>query len=209
MNADATVSSPVNQGSSQPESINGPKANGAPGVSDSAKEKQQIKKQQKKEREKERKKEEKERERAEKESGSKEDPEKKDHLPHQTRPSTSSVTASQDPDPLSPAESGAGTGTGVRTPTGPLRRRHPWTLFMKLPGPCNEAEIREFFLDSKDGVGVSLECQRMSLTCSVQITAVKFPQSNFGRARVAFIEFGDEDAMKEGLSKHAEVSVPI
>lgn len=25
---------------------------------------------------------------------------------------------------------------------------------------------------------------------------------------MAFIEFGDEDAMKEGLSKHAEVSFP-
>ncbi|KAF8590277.1 hypothetical protein K439DRAFT_1382276 [Ramaria rubella] len=186
VNAESASATPINQGSSQPEFSNGPKANGTTGVSDSAKEKQQIKKQQKKEREKERKKEEKERERADKDSGSKEGSERKDVSPHQAKPSTSIAVQSQDADPLSPADNGTA-GTGMRTPTGPPRRRHPWTLFMKLPGPCNEIDIREFFLDAKDG-----------------ITAVKFPQSNFGRARVAFVEFGDEDAMKEGLNKHAE-----
>lgn len=114
-----------------------------------------MKKQQKKEREKERKKEEKERERAEKES--KDDPERKEHSPHQAKPSTSSATASQDAELLSPAENGPGVGTGARTPTGPPRRRNPWTLFMKLPGPCTEFEIKEFFLDSKDGVRILLE----------------------------------------------------
>ncbi|KAF8511082.1 hypothetical protein JB92DRAFT_3144205 [Gautieria morchelliformis] len=186
-NAEGPVSSPATQGTYQAESANGPKPNGGSGGSESAKEKQHIKKQQKKEREKERKKEEKERERAEKDSGSKEGSERKEASPHQAKPSTSSATQSQDADVLSPTESNAGPGTGARTPTGPPRRRHPWTLFMKLPGPCNETDIREFFLDAKDG-----------------ITAVKFPQSNFGRARVTFIEFGDEDAMTEGLNKHAE-----
>ena len=44
-----------------------------------------------------------------------------------------------------------------------------------------------------------------SLTVRIQITNIKFPASHFGRARVAFIEFGDEEAMKQGLAKHAEV----
>jgi hypothetical protein len=153
-NAEAAAASPANQASSQPEFSNGPRTNGT-SAADSAKEKQQQKKQQKKEREKERKKEEKERERVEKDTGSKEGSERKEASPHQAKPSTSSVVPGQDGDPLSPADSGTGSGGGTRTPTGPPRRRNPWTLFMKLPGPCNETEVREFFLSAKDGVSRS------------------------------------------------------
>lgn len=155
-NVEAVPAPFANQTHPQSESTSSPKTNGAPTATDPAKEKQQIKKQQKKEREKERKKEEKERERAEKDAGSKDGSkdgsERKEASPHQAKPSTSSTVPSQDADPLSPAESGAGSAGGTRTPTGPPRRRNPWTLFMKLPGPCNETEIREFFLSSKDGV---------------------------------------------------------
>lgn len=104
-----------------------------------ARDRQQAKKQQKKDRERERKKEE------------KETPDKKDLLKsHQPKPSTSSSTPSGDAEPISPAE-----GTGARTPTGPPRRqRNPWTLFMKLPVPVTENELREFFQDAKEGVSL-------------------------------------------------------
>ncbi|KIJ32329.1 hypothetical protein M422DRAFT_184543 [Sphaerobolus stellatus SS14] len=160
---------------SQPESVNGSvrAANGTPPGSDTARDRQQAKKQQRREKEKERKKEDKDAE-ADKQ--------------HQPKASTSSAVPSQDQEtatPFSPTDS----NNGARTPTGtrPKRQHHPWTLFIKLPGPCTDMDIREFFQDAKDG-----------------ITAIKFPNSHFGRARVAFIEFGDEEAMKGGLAKHAE-----
>lgn len=59
---------------------------------------------------------------------------------------------------------------------------------MKVPPPTTESEVREFFNDAKDG-----------------ITKVSMPAAHVNRpTRVVYIEFGDEDAMKEGLSKHAE-----
>jgi hypothetical protein len=40
----------------------------------------------------------------------------------------------------------------------------------------------------------------------VQITRVNFPNSPAGRDRkIAYVEFGDEEAMKAGLEKHVEV----
>lgn len=40
----------------------------------------------------------------------------------------------------------------------------------------------------------------------VQITKVSYPSNFAGKAlKMAYIEFGDEDAMKAGFSKHAEV----
>ncbi|GJJ07801.1 hypothetical protein Clacol_002006 [Clathrus columnatus] len=178
VNAEVASTSPVNPSPSQPESVNGSKMNGA-AIFESTRDRQQARKQQKKEREKERRKDEKDRE-----TPGKDTPEKKDSLmSHQPRPSTSSSVPSGDGELISPAE-----GTGGRTPTGPPRRqRNPWTLFMKLPIPVNENELREFFQDAKDG-----------------ITNVKITQGGFGRSRVAFIEFGDEEAMKAGLNKHAE-----
>lgn len=42
--------------------------------------------------------------------------------------------------------------TGARTPTGRRQARHPWTLFVRLPAPAGEHELREFFADAKGGV---------------------------------------------------------
>lgn len=136
-----TSSSPVSlHPPSFDESMNGPKPNGFAST-ESARDRQQAKRQQKRDREKERKKDERERETTD----------KKD-LPmsaHQPKPSTSSsLPSGGDGELTSPVE-----GTGARTPTGPPRRqRHPWTLFMKLPVPTTEAELKEFFQDAKDGV---------------------------------------------------------
>ncbi|KZV68922.1 hypothetical protein PENSPDRAFT_502599 [Peniophora sp. CONT] len=79
--------------------------------------------------------------------------------------------------------------TGARTPTSKRAPRNPWTLFMRLPNPASESEVREFFQDAKAGV-----------------VKVHFPQHSFaGREkRIAYVEFGDEEAMKAGLEKHAE-----
>lgn len=41
---------------------------------------------------------------------------------------------------------------------------------------------------------------------TVQITRVNLPPLASGRDRkIAYVEFGDEEAMKAGLEKHAEV----
>ncbi|TFY50474.1 hypothetical protein EVG20_g11496, partial [Dentipellis fragilis] len=78
--------------------------------------------------------------------------------------------------------------TGARTPTSKRPPRNPWTLFVKLPVPANEGELREFFAESKSG-----------------ITRVNYPNSFQGRQqKIAYVEFGDEEAMKAGLEKHAE-----
>ena len=52
---------------------------------------------------------------------------------------------------LSPATE----STGARTPTSRKPARNPWTIFMRMPNPANEAEVREFFGDAKDGVRFS------------------------------------------------------
>ena len=39
----------------------------------------------------------------------------------------------------------------------------------------------------------------------VQITRVNMLLPFSGKARLAYVEFGDEEAMKAGLEKHAEV----
>jgi hypothetical protein len=51
-----------------------------------------------------------------------------------------------------------------------------------------EAEIRDFFGEAKEG-----------------ITRVNFPHNFPGKAKLAYVEFGDEEALKAGLDKHAEV----
>jgi hypothetical protein len=53
---------------------------------------------------------------------------------------------------------------------------------------ANENELREFFGEAKSG-----------------IIRVNFPQNFSGRAKIAYVEFGDEEAMRVGLEKHAEV----
>jgi len=53
--------------------------------------------------------------------------------------------------------------------------------------PATEAELRDFFGDAKAG-----------------IIRVNSPQTYPGRAKIAYVEFGDEEAMRAGLEKHAE-----
>ncbi|KAF8629614.1 hypothetical protein AX15_003355 [Amanita polypyramis BW_CC] len=96
-----------------------------------------------------------------------------------------SELAKQELDELkSPTES-----TGARTPKSNRPPRHPWTIFMRMSTQImvNEGDIKEFFGEAKGG-----------------ITKVTIPAPYAGRPKVAFIEFGDENAMKAGLEKHAE-----
>ncbi|KAJ7478627.1 Ser/Thr protein phosphatase [Mycena galericulata] len=77
---------------------------------------------------------------------------------------------------------------GVRTPKGGRAPRNPWTIFMKFSASVTavDADIKEFFGDAKDG-----------------ITKITLPPPFVGRPhRLAYIEFGDEEAMRAGLEKH-------
>ncbi|KAG8783878.1 hypothetical protein FS842_007102, partial [Serendipita sp. 407] len=81
---------------------------------------------------------------------------------------------------------------GGHTPTSRRGPRNPWTLFVKhLPVPVTEEEIKDFFGEARNG-----------------IIHVKIPQSYQGGAKsqrhFAYVEFGDEEAMKAGLAKKAE-----
>jgi len=54
--------------------------------------------------------------------------------------------------------------TGTRTPT--IRkqgRNHPWTLFVRLPNPTNEPDLRQFFGEAKEGVRVFVQLVRLRL----------------------------------------------
>jgi len=85
-------------------------------------------------------------------------------------------------------QSPATESTGARTPTSRRAPRNPWTIFMRLPNPANENEIREFFGVAKIG-----------------IIRVNYPNNFAGKnGKMAYVEFGDEEAMKAGLEKHAE-----
>ncbi|KAK0242204.1 hypothetical protein EDD85DRAFT_876574 [Armillaria nabsnona] len=79
--------------------------------------------------------------------------------------------------------------SGARTPQRNKPQRNPWTIFMRFSVPANEVEVRDFFGDAKDG-----------------ITRITFPVGKFNNRmqKIAYIEFGDEEAMKAGLEKHAE-----
>ncbi|KAI9507196.1 hypothetical protein F5148DRAFT_981701 [Russula earlei] len=97
---------------------------------------------------------------------------------------TGSSAPGSDTGPVSPRTDSA----GARTPTSRKQPRNPWTLFVRLPNPTSEPELREFFGEAKAG-----------------ITRVNFPGPVSGRERkIAYVEFGDEVAMKAGLEKHAE-----
>jgi hypothetical protein len=88
----------------------------------------------------------------------------------------------------SPGDGSAGT----RTPKSGKPPRHPWTIFMRMTPQIQvtEAEVRDFFGEAKDG-----------------ITRVNLPHSFVGKAKLAYVEFGDEEALKAGLDKHAEVCI--
>jgi len=79
--------------------------------------------------------------------------------------------------------------TGARTPKSGKPPRHPWTIFMRMTPQMQvtEAEIRDFFGEAKDG-----------------ITRVNLPHNFPGKAKLAYVEFGDEEALKAGLDKHEE-----
>ncbi|KAI8984929.1 hypothetical protein BD414DRAFT_537385 [Trametes punicea] len=78
--------------------------------------------------------------------------------------------------------------TGARTPTSRRSARNPWTIFMRMPNPANESEVREFFGDAKEG-----------------IIRIAYPSNFAGRnQKMCYIEFGDEEAMKAGLAKQGE-----
>lgn len=85
------------------------------------------------------------------------------------------------------ASVGAGTPTHTRPP------RNPWTLFFRTAadGGADEGQIRTFFSEDTRG----------------GIIRVNYPPSFAGREkRIAYIEFGDEEAMSKALAAHAEVS---
>ncbi|OBZ71889.1 Uncharacterized protein C16H5.12c [Grifola frondosa] len=85
-------------------------------------------------------------------------------------------------------QSPATESAGARTPTSRRPARNPWTIFMRLPVPANELEVREFFGDARQG-----------------ITRVNYPQTFAGRnQKMVYVEFGDEEAMKAGLEKQGE-----
>ncbi|CAL1701959.1 unnamed protein product [Somion occarium] len=42
--------------------------------------------------------------------------------------------------------------TGARTPTSRRAQRNPWTIFMRMPAPANEQELREFFGEAQSGI---------------------------------------------------------
>jgi len=116
--------------------------------------------------------------------------EKKDDATATTTPpkpeldTSGSPAPGSDGGPLSPRTD----STGTRTPTSRKPRRHPWTLFVRLPAPTSEAELRDFFGEAKGG-----------------ITRVSLPAPLNGRERkIAYVEFGEEDAMKAGLEKNGE-----
>ncbi|KAF9458002.1 hypothetical protein BDZ94DRAFT_1201831 [Collybia nuda] len=80
----------------------------------------------------------------------------------------------------------AGSG-GLRTPKLTRPPRNPWTIFMRMQVQVTEPELREFFGEAASG-----------------ITKINWPTAYQGRPRLAYVEFGDEEAMKAGLEKHAE-----
>lgn len=101
----------------------------------------------------------------------------------------------------SPAES-----NGTRTPTSRKPVRNPWTLFLRTQVGATEEEIREFFREHGAGVGL-MDCVVSTILKYLQIIRVNYPQSQAGKAqKIAYVEFGDEEAMRAALDGHAEVS---
>lgn len=176
-----------------------PKANGAPSTPASNSDKAEKEKQKRKD-----KKERKEREKAEREaketeegkdgasitaaaepSASAQGPKSGKATPISNPPEASTSATELDSELKSPATESTG---GARTPTSKRGQKNPWTIFMRFSVTATESELRDFFGEAKAG-----------------IIRVNFPQSYPGRAKIAYVEFGDEEAMRAGLEKHAEV----
>ena len=104
-------------------------------------------------------------------------------------------------DAPSPAES-----NGMRTPTTRKSARNPWTLFVRTQVSANEADIRGLFGEHETGVGLTI-CVVFAVLRYLQIIRVNYPQNHAGKAqKIAYVEFGDEEAMKAALEGHGEVS---
>lgn len=169
--------------------------NGAPTTSNEKAEKEKQKKKDKKER--------KDRERADREAKEAEEPKEGGTIAPVTTEASARVQLSNSgkATPETPAtgadvDSHAGlksptteSSTGGRTPTSKRGPRNPFTLFIRMPVPANEGELKEFFGEAKDGI--------VRVTCPPG-----FPGK---QPKIAYVEFGDEEAMKAGLEKHAEV----
>ncbi|KAG6885783.1 hypothetical protein C0993_009888 [Termitomyces sp. T159_Od127] len=161
------------------------KVNGANAAEKTEREK--AKKKEKKER--------KERERAEKEKEKKD--EKEGGTPQNTNTSAlpesgSGATVSSDMGPKSPVtESGS---SGMRTPKTGKPPRHPWTIFMRMPTgfSTTDAEVKEFFGEARDKI----------MKIHWPAAHPHFPH----RAKIAYVDFEDEESMKMGLEKHAELN---
>ncbi|KAJ3729588.1 hypothetical protein C8R42DRAFT_652453 [Lentinula raphanica] len=99
----------------------------------------------------------------------------------------------------SPASATGTLSAGARTPKSAKPPRNPWTIFMRMNVPTNEADLRAFYAEGvPDGGGV---------------TKVYFPTTTgAGRAqKLAYVEFGDEATMKRGLERTGQTlngSVP-
>lgn len=89
----------------------------------------------------------------------------------------------------SPIEQGS---SGTRTPKSGKPPRNPWTIFMRMAShlQVTDAEIKDFFGEAKNG-----------------ITRINQPFHYAGKSKLAYVEFGDEEAMKAGFEKHLEVRV--
>lgn len=107
--------------------------------------------------------------------------------PTSNPPEASTSAADLDSELKSPATESTG---GARTPTSKRGQKNPWTIFMRMSVTVTESELREFFGEAKEG-----------------IIRINLPQPYSGRAKIAYVEFGDEEAMKAGLEKHAEVRI--
>jgi RNA recognition motif-containing protein len=107
--------------------------------------------------------------------------------PTSNPPEASTSAADLDSELKSPATESTG---GARTPISKRGQKNPWTIFMRMSVTVTESELREFFGEAKEG-----------------IIRINLPQPYSGRAKIAYVEFGDEEAMKAGLEKHAEVRI--
>ncbi|KAG5641902.1 hypothetical protein DXG03_003989 [Asterophora parasitica] len=172
-----------------------PKANGEKSEKDKERaEKEKAKKKEKKER--------KERERAEREAAGSPTPNTQNEAKG-TKASADAGTPKSVSTPLLPEStsaasnvSGAGggpksptTGTeGARTPKSGKPARNPWTIFLRMPShlTVTDPELKDFF----------------GSPAKEKIMKIHHPTSIPGRAKIAYVEFEDEQAMRLGLEGH-------
>lgn len=72
--------------------------------------------------------------------------------------------------------------TGARTPTSRKPPRNPWTLFVRLAVPADETQLRDFFLDSKEGVScLSHDSSFLLLLCVSVLMLMKLFVLDYAR----------------------------